>query len=316
MIRLYDFEFNLLHIAPRCISTRWTIHFNDIGTLEAHFVPGDEAVKYILDRRYIVIEEKGKFAVVTGYMLGEDFAVFGRTCNWLLKKRILHEKKAVSAGADEITRSLVSTAFNDTSALVLGDALDITETVDFTAEANTSLFDAVRECLSLQKCGHSLDFDVKSKQWVYSNFQRRNNDIVFSAANKNAYDIQLENDLLDFADCGYYEKKTVDSEGAENVQTTYFSDDKTQSGIYRWEAVLDGEDENAAAVSLKTKTIKDEVSFGTRNVKFGVDYQLGDVVRVQVIKGGLRLDTKKVIAGIKILRKSGAASEEPIFEEV
>lgn len=316
MIRLYDFEFNLLHIEPRCISTRWTLHFNDVGTVEAHFVPGDEAVKYILDRRYLVMEEKGKFAVITGYLLGEDFAVFGRTCNWLLKKRILHEKEVLNASADTITRKLVGAAFADTDSFVLGDALDITENVDFTAESNTSLFDAVKECLSLQKCGHALDFDVKSKQWVYSNFQRRKNDILFSSANKNAYDIRLESDLLDFADCGYYEKKTVDSEGAESVRTTYFADDKTQSGIYRWEAVLDGDDEGSAAASLEAKAIKDEVSLSTRNVSFGRDYRLGDVVRVQVIKGGLRLDTEKVISGIKILRKSGLESEEPIFEEV
>ncbi len=316
MIRLYDFEFNLLHIEPRCISTRWTLYFNDIGALEAHFVPGDEAVKYILDRRYLVIEEKGKFAVITGYMLGEDFTVFGRTCNWLLKKRILHEKKVMSASVDTITGNLVSAAFADTAGLTLGNALDISETVDFTVEPNTCLFDAVKECLSLCKCGHSLDFDVKRGRWVYSNFQRRKNNIVFSSANKNAYDIEIENDLLDYADCGYYEKKTVDSEGVQSVCTTYLSDDKTQSGIYRWEAVLEGSDEAAAASSLNSKALKEEVSLSTRNVKFGRDYRLGDVVRVQVIKGGLRLDTEKVILGIKILRKNGSEIEEPIFEEV
>lgn len=316
MIRLYDFEFNLIHIEPRCISTRWILYFNDIGTVEAHFLPGEEAVRYILDNRYLVMEEKGKFAVITGYVLGEDFTVFGRTCNWLLKKRVIRENENLSASADEITRNLVKNAFSDTDSLVLGNTLDISETVDFSKEENTLLFDAVKECLALQKCGHSLEFDVNSKRWVYTNYKRRKNDIIFSSANKNAHSIQIESDLFDLADCGYYEKKITDSDGRESLQTEYFSNENTKSGMYRWESILDGSDESSAEVSLKSKAIKDEVSLNTANIKFGKDYMLGDVVRVQIIKGGLRLDTEKAISGIEILRKSGFESEQPIFEEV
>lgn len=317
MIRLYDFEFNLLHIEPRCISTRWTLYFNDVGTLEAHFLPDEEIVRLILEKKYLVIEEKGKFAIITGYVMQENFTVYGRTCNWLLSKRAVNKFDKITGTADSITRGIVNTAFADVDNFALGNPLEITETIEFSKDSSALASDVVTECLKLQNCGHRLEFDVENKRWLYCNIQSRQNNLILSAANKNAYGIEFSYDLLDLADCGYYEKKVKNTDSdSETAVTTYLSDENTKTGIYRWEAILTGSEESEAENNLKSKAAKDEVTLSTRNVKYGDDYALGDILRVQIIKNGLRSNVKKRVSGVEIVHRSGSCSEQPIFEEV
>lgn len=306
MIRFYDFEFNPLHFEPDCISMRKTLKFNGVGNAEAHFPLNSEAADCVLNNRYLVMEESGTYAVVTGCVTDDDFAVYGRTCNWLLSKRIAKNVESVNATCDEITRNLVSNAFSDTPNFVLGDAMQIDEKIDFAKDGPCDVLSAVTECLSLQKCGHRVDFDVKNKRWVYRNLPSKNTDLLISVPNKNSEFVRLESDILDLADCGYY--KNSDGEAV------YIGG--TQSGIFRWESELKGSDETTAAADLMKKTVSQKITLRTFGLKYGADYELGDIVRVQFSLGGKRETVSKRICGAEIVLKSGACSEQPVFEEV
>ena len=58
VIRFYDFEFNLIHIEPKFVSSLWRVYFNAEGTFESHFPNESEAVSVVMEKRYLVAAEK------------------------------------------------------------------------------------------------------------------------------------------------------------------------------------------------------------------------------------------------------------------
>ena len=54
-IRVYDFEFHLLHIEHNFISANWSLKYNNIGTFEGHFPLKSGIVPVIMNNRYLVI---------------------------------------------------------------------------------------------------------------------------------------------------------------------------------------------------------------------------------------------------------------------
>ena len=48
-LRFYDFEFNLLCIAPDVCDVCWELKFNGIGTFEAGIIPDDEINNVIMN---------------------------------------------------------------------------------------------------------------------------------------------------------------------------------------------------------------------------------------------------------------------------
>lgn len=321
MLRLYNFDFDIVLNISRFSSVKWSLCYNDIGTLEAHFPCNSEIVGAIVENiippqnKQLVIVDGNRSAIITGYRLQEDFAVYGRTCNWLLSKRITKKFDTMSGTCDALARGFVSEAFSDVDEFILGDELDITEDTEFSKDTNSLTSDVVKECLKLQNCGHSVDFDTSRKCWIYRGLRGADLSLVLSDAGKNAYNIAFTYDILDVADCGYYEK-IVEGDSETTSQTTYLTTDGTKIGIYRWEAVLTGNSEAEALSDLKSKKLKDETSLNTRNIKFEVDYNLGDVVRVQFLRGNTRKTVKKRIIGVEILKSMGYTDEQPIFEEV
>ena len=300
MIRVYDFGFNLLFLETRVNSTSWTVYYNGIGTFEAH-IPLDSELAGILEQhKYLIVCEDDKTAVLTGHEVGDELILYGRTPNWLLGKRIAPKTESVTGAAGTICANLVQNAFSDVSDFeVLTPPASDSITVE--RSAYKTVFAAVSEYLSLCGMGHRLDFDRAENKWVFSIYNGVEIPLLISEANKNAYDASVSYDILDLADCGYY---------GENG---YLQGDK--SGIYRWETVLQDETESEAAISLAAKKENAEISLKLRNLKLGRDYNLGDVVRIQIIKGNWRTTVKNRITGVRFSKKGGFSEEIPIFGE-
>ena len=88
------------------------------------------------------------------------------------------------------------------------------------------------------------------------------------------------------------------------------------SGIFRWETVLSGESVVEAEICLNEKKEKGQISLKLRSLKLGKDYNIGDVVRIQITKGDWKVTEKKLISGVRILKKDGFSEEIPIFSEI
>lgn len=305
----FDFEFNLLHAEPKVIKSSSSIYYNGVGSFEAHIPLESEATKIVMDNKYLVVVQNGFSAIVVGKELRNELIIYARTCNWLLSKRITPEFEAVSGNAGLLASGFVSSAFSDVSNFVTGE-IATSGVIEYQSGQGTTL-DVVTDCLKEDGAGHNLVFDYKNKRWIFNVIKGKENDVIFSEANKNAYDTRLSLDIIDLATCGRY-----DMESDNGFVSTFLEGDADKKGIYRWEAELSGKNHNEAMVSLKKKTERSETTLCTKDAKFGRDYSLGDVVRVQIIKGAYRATVRKKIIGVEMRTENGMSDEQPVFEDV
>lgn len=307
MLFVYDFEFNLLLVETGIIKSRWVVYYNDVGTFEAHLPITSDLTRIISENRYLVVKQHGLSAIIVGKELGDELVLYGRTCNWLLTKRITAERASAKVYPGTVAKDMVQEAFSDVDNFVIETAPKGTE-VEFECRQNTTL-KLVRDCLELSNLGHELCFNDKTKNWEFRVLEGIENELILSEAHQNAYDTKISWDILDLATCGVYEKKT--SNGYTSAKITGDSD---KTGIYRWEAELLGETENEARMNLEKLTHKNKISLTTEDVFWKKDYALGDVVRLQIIKGDYRTTEKKRVSGVEITTRQGEYSEQPIFE--
>lgn len=301
MLLIYNFDFELIFLETKVKSTSWTVYYNQIGTFEAHLPISSHLTKIVADNKYLIVREDDKKAVLTGYEIDNELILYGRTPNWLLEKRVAPKTESVTDKAGIIVNNIVTQAFSDVSNF---EVLAPPQSTDITIERSIykTIYNAVSEYLSTCNLGHSLDFDIKNRKWIFSITKGIEIPLLISESNKNAYDTAIRYDILDLADCGYY------------GEDGYLSGEN--SGIYRWEAVLPEQTETEAELSLKEKKENSEYSLKLRNFKFGKDYNLGDILRIQITKGSLRTTEKKRISGVQIVKKGGFSEEIPIFCEI
>ena len=85
-IRIYDFEFNLLHIEHDIASCNWKLYDNEIGTFEMHFPISSDLTVIAMQKSYLVAVQGSKQAIITGRQIGDEGVLYGRTCNWILTR--------------------------------------------------------------------------------------------------------------------------------------------------------------------------------------------------------------------------------------
>lgn len=320
-LRFYDFEFNLLHIENNYLSVNWAIKHNDIGTFEAHFELISDTVPVVLNNLYLVVVQGTDAAIITGKQCKTELAVYGRTCNWLLSRRTTPKFEQQSGTAEALSNAYVSAAFSDIlnhpKGVYLGTAAGLTKTVDFWRNTYNKTSDVVRDCLTLDSAGHEVIFDAMNKRWVFQIRKGVTLPLVVSEDNLNAYDTEYSNDVLDYYSGGWYEQEQPAEDG--NVQEpvwTYLSGDTSKTGIYKWVAPLSGTSESDAMTDLRKKKVNDTVTLKTINLVRGVDYNLGDTVRVQIDKEGFKKTIRKRISGVNTWYEGTDIGEQPILEDI
>lgn len=319
-IRFYDFEFNLLYIENEIISASWYLKYNGIGTFEGHFPMNSRKVKAILENEYIVLVQGDLQAIVTGKRIsGNELIIYGRTVNWLLSKRVTPNfstyKLDIGTNAEDIARWVVSNAFSDVDNFVLADKTGLTYEKHFWRNVYNPTSEVIKDCLDNAGAGHMLVFDRKNKQWVFRIFTGTEKPLVISTGNKNAYAVTYNEDLQDYISEGWYEKTIAVDENSEAVWELV-SGENEKTGIYRWEGVLSAGSQSEAVSSLKNRQWKRDSEVSSTTLKYGRDYGLGDIVRVQYEFGGYKADNKRKIVGVKIWDESGNSGEMPVFGDV
>lgn len=319
-LQFYDFNLNFLKQVPKS-NTRWELRYNDVGTFEAAMSYNTPFVADAIERlnsgSFFVVRQGNYTAIIIGYDIQDTAVLYGRTCNWILTKRISKKFAEETFAPQTKARSLVSEAFSDCSNFALGTNISATDTATLAKDNDGTTFDYVKEILSLKNYGHSVSLDLTNKLWKFNITNGVQRDFVRSEANKTAYDARLTYDVLDLADCGYYEKEvtTTDADGNEttSTETTYLKRG-SKSGLLRWESLLSGSTEGEALADLKLKKAKDDTAFSTRNIKYGTDYNLGDIFTMQLIKGLYSAPVTRRVTGIEITYNESGYTERPIFE--
>ena len=141
---------------------------------------------------------------------------------------------------------------------------------------------------------------------MFEVLQSKETDLLLSTNNKNAYDFSEVYINRSVAHGGWFPAK-VDDE----TTWAYITLDKSLEGVFKKDTVLKSTTEAEAWQELKEMVADAETELKTRGVTYGIDYVLGDVVRVQ----NNDLANKKRITSVIMSQENGYI-ENPIFSEV
>ncbi|MBR5157918.1 MAG: hypothetical protein IKW59_09155 [Clostridia bacterium] len=315
-IKFYDFEFNLLAIQNDFISVNWQIYFNDIGQFEAHFSNDSEIVKIITGKQYIVAVQGEKAAVIVGWQSSEDFAVFGRTCNWILSKRVVPAFEIKTGGCGELANQMVMEIFSDALTVETTDENISQKTVEIIQEDYRLLSDAVIDCLELGNLGHRVIFDTKQKKWLFKIIYPKEILTVISEGNRNGAELEFLSDCIDLCSGGWYLKEQEKADDGTVLEPIWsLKEIKALNGIYRWESILSARSETEAVKELEKKKIKNSAKALAVDFAWHTDYELGDTVKMKIEKAGFEKTALMRIVGVHLWYEENDVGEQPIMEE-
>lgn len=310
-IWFYDFSFTPLLILHDVFSVNWELYFNDVGTFELHTAFSDEVTKLLRKHKYLVVVQGVKQGIIVGWRLTHECVLYGRTCNWLLTRRVMPSCGLLKDTAENITRKLVQDAFADTPELSMEAVTGAGEVKEFELSKDCTLFEAVKNCLDQDKAGHWLRFDSIQKMWFFGVGYGRKQPIVLSEDNGNVYNCSYSENGLEAYGGGWYRQK--DDNGGGEVWT-YISPGEEETGMLRWECLLgNNQTETEAKQLLEKKTRQKTASAVMKGLTFGKDYELGDRMELSVIRGGFSVVEEKQINGVHIWYEADSCGEEPMF---
>lgn len=290
-IRFFDFNFKLLHTENEFLSSNWTVYYNDIGTFEAHFDLKSDTLPIVMENDYLVAVQGNLSAIIVGKKVADELIIYGRTCNWLLTKRITDVFESTTGTIDDLLNEKVKKAFPEDS-LLAQDILSNPPTITISRDDKCETFSFVQECLQLASLGHKLEFDPVNFKWIFKILKgNEDNPLVISNVNRNAYDVSTESDLLNLCTQGWY-KKQYQNMGEWDPQANALldSDGNTISGT----KITSGTDSSPVPSNFG-KCWKVQFKQGsnyTSYAQFGVRLYPGDFVVCDNEKGILKKSDK------------------------
>ena len=220
-IRIYDFEFNLLHIEHDIASCNWKLYDNEIGTFEMHFPISSDLTGIAMQKSYLVAVQGSKQAIITGRQMGDEGVLYGRTCNWILTRfctseqfdtdSLLEDGTIAAKDAQTICEYIIGKTMSGVSDFVFEENTADTFGDSYAENKGvTSAFDLIQNCLSRDGAGHRVFFDIPNKRWVFRAVKGKTLSVILSEANRNAYETEYSEDMQDYFDGGWYEQEMQD----------------------------------------------------------------------------------------------------------
>lgn len=100
---------------------------------------------------------------------------------------------------------------------------------------------------------------------------------------------------------------------AKAFPVTILPEDK---GIFSWSAALDKTNENEANEELKGFKTEKITSFKTKNLVFGKDFSLGDILKTSYSSGDFCVTDKKIVTSVHLWEESGDFGCVPTLEKI
>ena len=310
-ITFYDLNFNRLYILPQFainkgyISAYTRKDFNDVGTLEIVFIDNDLKKIIIHHRDNLMIEWNGFWGLLSAYRdEPKGVRLTGESLNGILKRIV------IPSTATTLTGNVEALAYNALKAsapwLKRAVAKGFNTDVNYSSDTYKQADVYISELLKLDNAGYEIKADITNKQFVFEVLESKESNLLLSTNNLNAYEFSEVYINRTIAHGGWYPKKQND----ETVWT-YITLDSSLTGVFKKDVVLKATTASEAKQELKAMVADAETELKTRNVSFGVDYKLGDIVRVQ----NNDIASKKRITSVIMSQENGYI-ENPIFSEV
>ncbi len=330
-IRFYNFDFTLLHIEPEIISSNWTVLNNGVGSFEIH-LPLKNNVVSLLDSEFdidknkmMVIVQGNMQGIITSFLLEEDCAIFGKTCNWLLEKRVVCPFKSTDISADKISGADIAaycaqTAFADVPQFCVAQPEGFDSIFGsskmFWRNVCHPLENVVKDIMDECGGGHFLLFDTSEKKWVLHFTKNRETSLIVSACLGNTASQEYCRSADGYASDGWYEEEVFDDEGLLVGFKWKHIVKEEKNGIYRFETILDSSTKPEAEAMLIKKKKTESVYTETIGLEFEKDFLPGDIVCVQYEFGNLKNNFKRIVNGASLSFENGMTVTRIDFKEV
>lgn len=327
-VTLCDYELNELAYTDKIISSDWELKFNDIGTGEIHLNIDNQLLKPLIENKYMIIKqsdcEHDIIGVVVGVTYGDDIAIFCRTLNWFLSKMVTPEDFYADG-----EHSLHDTVAKEAKIILeksygcdiaFGNAERFTHTPYFWRNTYNLTSDCIKDCLDNDNAGHCVRIDESSGKFYLDILKGTERDYFISLNDGTAGKIEVQKDILDFANAGFYEKsvKTTDADGNETEETewTEYAPPDDAADMYRWYALLSGTSVSEAKSSLKEKSEKKEILTELQRLSYETDYALGDFVKVQIENSTIVTTVTQQITSVNLSWSGMGLTETPVLSEI
>lgn len=320
-IRFYDFDFNLLYILPPFSKTigyssfNAKKEFNGPGSFEIVFLD-DELKKMIEKNRDGLFVQCGKFqGYITGYQWkGNSFSVFGKHLNGLLSWRVIAKNVLIDYTVAEAFIELINNSYSEIFQSITADS-ELTGRNTYTNDKYEQGDKVIEAFCKSYDAGYEIIADFEEKTLGITLKKPKEKILMLSENNLNAYDIVVSYDNKERITGGYYKEtyEMWDEDEQRYVEKTRYPyiGNKTLNGLKRRDVFFTAENENDANVELTNKKVFNQYTFETKNIEYGVDYELGDIVRVQT---GTETIKRKITA--VNLWNEKEYGEKPILSEV
>ena len=277
-VRIYDFEFNLMHIEHNISACYWTLYENEIGTFEMHFSLESPLTKIAAENRYLVAVQGNKQAIITGRRFDSEAVLYGRTCNWILTRFCIYEKfntdtlfdegVILDKDAQKVCEYLILKAMGNIENFIFKTNNEASFGEVFLQNKDVvSVFSLVQACMEQDGGGHQVSFEPEARQWIFQLTKGKTLTTVLSEENKNVYDSVYLEDIQNAYEGGYFEMSITDM-GEWDVYTNY-------------PLLNDMMPENFA------KGYRVTLSRSTTYNRFGIDFLDGDYIICKDLSGKL-----------------------------
>ncbi len=318
-IRFYDFDFNLLYILPpytlRDCRGYKAVHaepsFNGNGSFECTF--NDPELKKIIEEKkdtILVMWNDFQGFLTSFKWSSKENLITGMHLNGLLHRAVIPSLEEATVNPEQCARDSVS---KNIPWLTLGDEQGIESEISYAQEKYMRADEFLEELFELAGLGYKIFADIPNKKFVFECLKSEETQLMLSEGNLNIYDVELTYINKNLAFGGWYFAKQPDDEEGNSVDSvwTYITLDESKEGIYKIDTVLGSTTETEAMNELKALKSKYETTGNTKEIQFGKDYKLGDIVRMQ-IEG---VTVRKRISGVQMWNEK-SYGEMPIFTEV
>lgn len=305
----YDYEFRPLGRAVNVTDVYHKELYNGIGSFEAGLALDEPMAAVLADTDYAVAVWEGRQAIITSAQTDDAaglLRIYGRTPNWLLEKRACPNFGHRTGTPFELAHDLVGEVWGDSISVGVGRELPAEETT-FWRNVYNPLSEVVADCLDRADGGHRVVFDTVNKEWRFETYVGEESSYLFSEDRQNIHSTSIRHSVLDYFNGGFY---TTDDEAENWVEIP-----SDKEGIYRWTTRLDG-GESSARSELKKRKIEDELNFSVSEALIGRAYALGDIVKAERRRSGVRKTQKMRVTAVECWAEGGDSGERPLLETI
>ena len=333
-IYFYTPEFELIHVESKVTSMQWHLKYADVGTMELHTDKKSKLANKLLpygDKDFIVTQEDNAAWVngVTDLGGTYDLGVYGRTLNHMLVWRVVSpftlNYTIETIIRQKVTEKFITAGNNKIDNFILGLEMGGTSSTTYTLEdKQIMLLELVKGLCGIDKLGFKVEFNTDIDKYVFNIYKGLNRTaeqterkaLIFSQDEKNINDIKYTFMAQDYYSVGYVKEKINATETTEEIITFNEIVKDNVTGFKRREMLLNTDNEDEVKAKLEQAKKIEQLEGEVRNIKHGIDYNLGDLVTVQSKIGNQLIVQNKRIVEVVQVHEPLNSYEKPIFEVV